>query len=162
MTEVWRDVCGYEGYYQVSNLGNVKSLARISQGKTRKIKVSEKILKPNKSARNHLLVKLVKDGKEKSVSVHRLVAQAFIPNPENKPAVDHIDTNVLNNSVDNLRWVTAHENAMNPLTRQHMSDSLKGHPCYYKHQHTEETKKKLSDLYKGKHWKLVDGKRVWY
>ena len=96
------------------------------------------------SGKTHLSVTLCKNGKTKRLSVHRLVAETFVPNPEGKPVVDHIDTNPKNNSVDNLRWVTTQENCMNPLTRINNSKSKMGHKCYLK-QHSEETKQKYLD-----------------
>ena len=154
------------------------------------------------------------------VKVHRAVAELFIPNPENKPFIDHINTNPLDNRAENLRWVTTKENNNNPLTRKHMSEAHKGkthteeakrkisevqkgkllseehkHKLSEAHKgknhteeakrkisetlkgnipwnkglklgkgtpHSEETKRKLSEYRKGRHWKLVDGKRIWY
>ena len=98
--EIWRDVEGYGGKYQVSNLARVRSLYR---GKT-------KLLKPDTIHTGYLRVTLCKDGKTKYPFVHRLVAQAFIPNPDNKPQVNHIDGDKTNNYVSNLEWVTAAEN----------------------------------------------------
>lgn len=108
MNEIWKDIKGYEGLYQVSNLGNVKSLCN---NKTRK----EKILKP-KQRKGYLYVGLCKNGKVKQYLVHRLVAEHFIPNPNNLPQIDHINTNKTDNRVENLRWVTQKENSNNPLT----------------------------------------------
>lgn len=96
--------------YQISSLGRVKSL------KYRQ----ERLMKPN-NCDGYLSVDLLKEGKRKHLKVHRLVAQAFIPNPDNKPCIDHIDTNPSNNSVSNLRWASYSENNENPLTRIHMS-----------------------------------------
>ena len=81
--------------------------------------------------------------------VHRLVAEAFIPNPENKPYIDHIDTDPTNNHVWNLRWVTQKENALNPLTREHISKSKMGHP-YWGRPLTDEERKKISDANRGR------------
>lgn len=94
MIEEWRDVVGYEGLYQVSSFGNVKSLFRY-----------KKILKP--VIRNgYESVGLCKDKKAKYATVHRLVAEAFIPNPKNLPIVNHRDESKLNNYVKNLEWCT--------------------------------------------------------
>ena len=112
--EVWKDIKGYEGLYQVSNLGRVKSLQRTCKGGhncTRIVK--EKILKQCYCGidRDYLNVKLCKDSKIKTIQVHRLVAQAFIPNPDNLPQVNHKNEfEKWNNSVDNLEWCTAKYN----------------------------------------------------
>ena len=100
--EEWKDIIGYEGIYQISNKGRVKSLNRID---SRGHKVNEKILRPGKR-NNYLHVRLCKDGKFKDYKIHRLVAQAFLPNPDNLPVVNHKDENKLNNNVENLEWCT--------------------------------------------------------
>lgn len=115
--EVWKPIVGYEGLYEVSNLGQVRSLDKnFIDKKGRHLHFNGKILKQFKD-RTYYRVKLYDfEHKETQYSIHRLVAQAFIPNPDNKPEVDHIDTNYLNNRADNLRWVNKKENANNPLT----------------------------------------------
>lgn len=98
MIEEWKDIKGYEGLYQVSNLGRVKSLKRGS------------IRFGTLTHENYLRLKLYKDGTYKNKNVHRLVAETFIPNPENKPTVNHIDEDKTNNMVSNLEWATIKEN----------------------------------------------------
>ena len=131
--EVWKDIKGYEGLYQVSNKGRVKSLDRYANNNGTLQFRPERILKQNiqKVGRSRrCTVTLSKESKIKRIRVHRLVAEAFIPNPENKPQIDHIDTNMENNNVENLRWVTPKENMNNPLTRKRHSEVKKGHPYW--------------------------------
>ena len=108
--EIWKDIEGYDNY-MVSNQGRVKSLNYKHTGK-------EQVLKPIKHNKGYLMVRIYKNGKSKNFKVHRLVAQAFIPNTENKSFIDHINTDRTDNSVDNIRWVTLKENNNNPLTKE--------------------------------------------
>ena len=110
------------GLYQVSNLGRVKSLSRKRIDRNQIL--PERILKPifNRK-RGYYQIYLRKNNISYTFKPHRLVAEAFIPNPENKPYVDHIDTDKSNNKVDNLRWVTPSENSNNPLSVSHMLES---------------------------------------
>lgn len=110
MQEIWKDIEGYEGLYQVSNLGNIKSLKRKTWNGYIFVQKEDLILKPGLNAKKYLYVSLSKDNKTHTYRVHRLVAQTFIPNPENKPQVNHIDGNKSNNNVDNLEWCTNSEN----------------------------------------------------
>lgn len=104
--EIWRDIKGYEGLYQVSNLGRVRSLERVAifkDGRNRVVKV--KIVKPHKNKQTgYLQVSLSKNGIHKHFNIHRLVAEAFIPNPDNLPTVDHINRIRTDNRIENLRW----------------------------------------------------------
>lgn len=107
MQEIWKDISGYEGIYQVSNFGNIKSLERYFPTKNPKkpiAHINEKILKLRTDKKGYLNVGLTKNGKFRTIQVHRIVAEAFIPNPENMPQVNHKDENKSNNNVNNLEW----------------------------------------------------------
>ena len=105
--EEWKDIEGYEGLYQVSNEGRVKSLQReIVYKDGRKKVLEEKILHSFLSDLGYYHVMLSKDGVSRRYKVHRLVAKAFIPNPNNFPIINHKDENPKNNVVDNLEWCT--------------------------------------------------------
>ena len=105
--EEWRDVVGYEGLYQVSNQGRVKSLERKDcLGRT----VKERILKPGVVGSGYLMISLCTGGKQKMFSVHRLVCQAFHENPDNKSDVNHINEDKTDNRACNLEWSTRKEN----------------------------------------------------
>lgn len=110
LIEQWKDIKGYKGLYQVSNLGNVKSLDRIVHTKTGNQKWKSKVI--SKSIFGlYYGFNICKNGKKKKIHFHRLVAQAFLPNPNNKKEVNHINGDKLDNRVENLEWVTRQENA---------------------------------------------------
>lgn len=104
--EIWKDVKGYEGIYQVSNMGRVKSLARSGNNRTLK----DRIMRQYVGKTGYMQVRLSKENKTRLLKVHRIVAEAFIDNPWQKPQVNHIDGNKTNNLVDNLEWNTSSEN----------------------------------------------------
>lgn len=108
MKELWKDIKGYKGLYQVSNLGRVRSLDRsVIDKKGRVLTFQGRLLRPAKSKKGgYLRVILSKDGQSKTCKVHRLVAQAFIPNPYGLPCVNHKDEITTNNCVNNLEWCT--------------------------------------------------------
>ena len=111
MEEIWKDKKDYEGHYQVSNFGRAKSLDRYVKGKGHSLQFKKgRILKPMKDNNGYLKVKLCKDGKEKAFTVHRLVAEAFLPNPHNYSCVNHKDENKQNNNVSNLEWCNSKYN----------------------------------------------------
>ena len=117
--EIWKDIPGYEGYYQASSLGKIRSLDRYVNGKHKDFKYFRKgknII--GHIASNYYMVLLNKNGKYKNYSIHRLVALTFLKNTENKETVNHKDGNKLNNSLLNLEWATRSEN------QKHMFDSL--------------------------------------
>ena len=126
--EIWKPIKGYEGYYEISNLGRVKALERyVKQGNGVRHCV-ERIVPHHLNVNGYPAVTLCKEKISREYRVHRLIMEAFVPNPENKPFIDHRDTNKLNYIVflnedgtinydkTNLRWVTPKENANNPIT----------------------------------------------
>ena len=105
--EEWRDIEGYEGLYQVSNEGRVKSLERVITRKNGSpLTIGEKIIKPRPIHNGHLRVVLCNVGVYTDKLVHVIVAKAFIPNPNNYEDVHHIDRNPANNRVENLKWMS--------------------------------------------------------
>lgn len=107
MKEIWKDIKGYEGLYQVSNLGRVKSLERYKENHNKLQKVEKKIKIPSLDNIGYLKTILYRENKQKNLRIHRAVAQAFIPNPNNYSQVNHKDGNKLNNNVNNLEWITS-------------------------------------------------------
>lgn len=117
--EIWKPIKGYEGYYEISNYGRVKSVERyVQQGNyMRHVKESFKGISADKYG--YPRVTLCKNRVSRSHLLHVLLAKAFIPNPECKPQVDHVNTNKGDYSLSNLRWVTPKENSNNPNTLEH-------------------------------------------
>lgn len=108
MKEMWKDIAGYEGKYQISSLGKVKIF---NYKNTKNVRIMKDFI----DGRGYIRACLCKNGIGKFYSVHRLVAEAFIPNPENKITVNHKDGNKLNNKVDNLEWNTYAENNIHAI-----------------------------------------------
>ena len=118
MKEIWRPIKDYEKLYEVSNTGQVRSLCG-RYGKFR-------ILKQSVGSRGYMLVTLCDHGKQKSVNVHRIVAETFIPNADNLPCVNHKDENKKNNNVENLEWCSYYHNNTygNRLTKSALKRSI--------------------------------------
>jgi hypothetical protein len=124
--EQWKDIKGYEGAYQISNLGRIKSLDRICVEMPRGCKrhIKGKLMSPTDNGKGYMIISLKKHGTRKSKYIHRLVAEAFIPNPNSYTIVNHIDYNKKNNNVNNLEWCTQKDNI------QHSSKNMrKPHNC---------------------------------
>ena len=119
--EVWRDVKGYEGLYQVSNMGRVKSLGRKDRfGRV----IKERILEPAATHNGYLRVGLHVDGKRKMLRVHRLVCEAFHENPDNKSEVNHVNENKTDNRACNLEWSTRTENCNHGSRNERVAKAL--------------------------------------
>lgn len=132
--EIWKDIEGYEGLYQVSNEGRVKSLGNEASRK-------EKILKYGINRSGYKYVTLCKNNTSILKKVYRLVAETFIPNPEGKPCVDHINTIKTDDMVCNLRWCTQKENMNNEITKENCKKGKLGKPSNNKgHKWTEKTR----------------------
>lgn len=177
MKEIWKDIKGYEGCYQISNLGNTKSLERYvnTNGNSKRL-VKEKILKKTIDNTGYYVVSLWKNNKHSRPHVHRLVAETFIINQNNKPYINHIDGDKLNNNINNLEWCTPKENnihayqlGLNPSCKKVNQydlngnyiktwDSIKDANDYYKTTHISECCNPDSkrNIAKGFLWKHVD------
>jgi hypothetical protein len=143
MKEIWKDINGYEGLYQVSNIGRIKSFhPRYKE---------PRILKTHKRTNGYIFICLHKDKKLFTVDVHRLVAEAFVPNPnaDEYKYVLHLDDNQENNVYTNLKWGTQKENCNTKHHHEALSRSMRNRVgeknSFYGKKHTEETKKKISE-----------------
>jgi len=124
--EIWKDIIGFEGLYQISNYGNVKSCRRYVNAKFGKRVVNEKLLSLGKDKDGYLMAILCQDGIKKTVKIHRLVADAFIDKPEGKNIVNHIDSNKSNNILNNLEWVSSLENSCHSKSKLNSSSKYIG------------------------------------
>ena len=127
--EVWKDIEGFEGLYQVSNLGRVKSLPRLVPFKQGLFRMtSERILRYRVTKQGYATVQLCKPNIQKQELVHRLVARAFIPNPLGLPIINHKDENPLNCNSENLEWCTYKYNSNYGTCREKIGKYFKEHP----------------------------------
>lgn len=143
---VRKPVKGYEGYYEVDQFGRVFGLERIikvnDNGRNYEKPIAGKQLKQSMHTKGYKTVSLTKDGKTKTLFVHRLVAEAFIPNVDNLPMVNHKDEDKTNNFVENLEWCTNDYNINYGTARKRQAKKIRGIP------HTDEHKKKISESMK--------------
>jgi hypothetical protein len=156
MKEIWKDIKGYIGNYQVSNLGRIRSLNRKSWNGTGWFIKKGQIIKLQKSNSNYSCVLLWNNNKRKNFWVHKLVALHFIPNPEDKPEVNHKDGNKQNNNINNLEWCTRSENRSHAWKNGLFSEN---HREYIrrlgKYKRSEETLNKLRESLREYYSKLT-------
>lgn len=136
---IWKDVEGFEGLYKISNEGVLFSIPRFG--------VKGGVVKPYKTTNGYYGYHLSENGKLHRTSVHRLLAKHFIPNPENKPCVNHIDGNRVNNSLENLEWVTYKENTHHAIKAGRINMSGENNP---QARLTDIEVSEMRDLYKHK------------
>lgn len=146
MMEEWRAVPGYEGLYEVSNIGNVRNVRRNT------------LLRLSKDCYGYIQVSLYKNGRRTGLRVHRLVAEAFLPNPDNLPQVNHLDEDKTNNRVDNLEFCTAKYN-LNYGTARIRSRNTNIKNGYWTGLSNEEYRK---EYYEENREKIRETKRKWY
>lgn len=158
--EIWKDIEGYEGIYQISNTGKVKSLPKEWWTGRHYIKTPTKILKPSLDRKGYLKITLCKNTHHVTYRLHRLLATAFIPKVENKNFINHVDGNKINNNLSNLEWVTSKEN------NKHAQDTGLN-PARYSQKQKEACKQtglknrkniqmpELGDLYFVKKWSIT-------
>jgi hypothetical protein len=154
MEEIWKDIEGYERYYQVSNFGRVKSLERIvKHSKGGKKIVKERILNNCICGSGYYTVLLAKEGVNKRIMNHVLVAKSFLKNPNNKRTVNHIDCNKLNNNLSNLEFSTdsenqihASKNGLKPKGEKHVNSKIKSKDVLYI-RNSSKTCKELGEMF---------------
>lgn len=158
--EVWKDVPNYEGIYKASNFGRIKMVKRtLTDSLGKKINKKEHILKP-RTGNRYYMIALYKNGKREDLLLHRVIAQTFIPNPENKPFVNHKDENCFNNCSDNLMWCTQKENMNWGTINERMSKNSKSKRKVNQYDMDGNFIKQwdcMTDFYKSKGLKLKTG-----
>lgn len=151
MIEEWRTIIGYEGLYEVSNTGQVRNYRG-------------KLLRPGLNHNGYLKCVLCKKGKTKTIYIHRLVAQAFIPNPQDLPQVNHKDEDKTNNSVDNLEWCNSKYNVNYGCAQDKRvkTNIINGRFKYSGQKSVEYNKERIKEYKKKNREKIRETKRKWY
>lgn len=150
MVEIWKDVKDYEGLYQVSNLGRVKVLEKrnVRFGKWGRKTLPERIKLSQKNKNGYYMIDLIKDKSRKRVYVHRLVAQAFVANPDNLQYVNHKDEDKTNNRADNLEWCTkAYNNNYGTKHARMVATRMKNNSYRQTYEHRMKISKSLREHY---------------
>lgn len=146
-TEEWRDIKGFEGKYQISNFGRVKSLLEWHGNKhISQYRPMEKIVKPTDNGHGYLIVGLKNHNKRTSRYVHRLVAEAFVENPKNENVVNHLDYDITNNRADNLEWCSTQENVLYSKDRMPLFKNTQPPKSGYKYIRHHK-RKRVGDTY---------------
>lgn len=170
MDEEWKAIPGYEGLYDVSTHGNVRSYDRwVTRRSGAQVLWRGRTLKPNKGSKGHYRVNLFKDGVPAMTWIHRLVAQAFIPNPENHPLVRHLDDVKENNHVSNLAWGTHSDNRQDAIRNgvRFGVRNLEKTNCVWGHPYSGEnlyinpkSGARSCRTCKREHWRKMSGKKT--
>ena len=148
MKEIWKDIEGYEGLYQISSLGKVKSLPKITFNAKGQYKTKERILKYGKNQYGYFQISLWKDGKRKNKPIHKLIATMFIPNPKKYKIINHIDGNKQNNNIQNLEWCTQKHNVKEAYRLGLTSKRYKSVNQYDLHNNFIKTWKSIAEINK--------------
>lgn len=143
--EIWKNIIGFEGLYEISNLGKIKSIKRKCPSKNGLRTVPEKIMKTKLDKDGYEVINLAKNGGKIYISIHRLLGIAFIPNPLNLPQINHIDGIKTNNKLENLEWVTEKENIQHAF-KTGLSISVKGEKRAFS-KLTDEKVKEIREIY---------------
>lgn len=157
--EIWKDVEGYEEFYQISNFGEVRSKDRWrNNGSKSRYLLKSKTMTKSKTTTGYWKIGFFKDGKRREFKIHRLVAFAFIPNPENKPNINHKDGNPLNNHISNLEWCTQSENLQHAYETGLRKTNFHKYLNEITREYLEEEKTSIWDLarkYKCSHFSIT-------